>query len=124
MSIDFALDPVTHDLLFENDSLQIVTDEDQLAQNLKIRLQFFLGEWFLNTGVGVPFYSEILVKNPNVANIDAIIKAQILDTVGVSQLLEYNSSFSNALRSYSINFTVRTIYGEQQIELSLFDTTI
>lgn len=121
MSVDFALDPITHDLALINNDLAVVSGADQLEQNLKIRLQFFFTEWFLNTNNGLPFYSTILVKNPNVPNIDAVIKAEILDTVGVEEILEFISEFDNTERVYSIQFKVRTVFGESELDLSLFN---
>jgi len=121
MSTDFALDKDTHDLLVVGGNLQLVDAADQLEQNLKIRLQFFNAEWFLNTTNGLPFYSDILVKNPNIPNIDSIIKAEILDTDGVLELLEYISAFDNSAREYSIDFTVRTEFGQSELQVSLFN---
>lgn len=121
MSIDIALDKDTHDLLITDGGLQTVSEADQLEQNLKIRLRFFFSEWFLNVNKGLPFYSDILVKNPNVPNIDAILKAEIKDTEGVEEILEYESIFDNTARTYTINFTVRTIYGEGDLQISLFN---
>jgi len=119
--IDFALDQDTHDLLFVDNTLQIVDAADQLEQNLKIRLQFFSAEWFLNINNGLPFYSDILVKNPNIPNIDSIIKAEILDTDGVEEILEFISAFDNTKREYTITFKVRTEFGQSELETSLFN---
>ena len=44
---DLALDTTTGDLLLQDFDLQFVEDQDQIAQNLAIRLRFILGEWFL-----------------------------------------------------------------------------
>lgn len=120
MSLDVALDLDTHDLYIAGNDLQIVNDADQLEQNLKIRLQFFLNEWFLNILIGVPFYTDILVKNPNIPSIDSIIKGKILDTPEVLEILEYDSSFDNTERTYTINFKIRTNYGESALDVSLF----
>jgi len=119
--IDIALDKETHDLLITGNNLQVVSEADQLEQNLKIRLQFFLSEWFLNVNKGLPFYSDILVKNPNIPNVDSIIKAEILDTIGVVELLKYISTFDNVERLYSIEFTIRTVFGENELAISLFN---
>lgn len=124
MSKDLALDLNTHDLLIENGELLVVDAADQLEQTLKIRLQFFDSEWFLNVNNGLPFYSDILVKNPNIPNIDAIIKAEILDTDGVEELLSWDSVFDNAARTYTIAFKVRTTYGESELNISLFSDKV
>lgn len=117
MSLDLKLNKDTHDLLITNGDLSLVEKSEQIAQNLKIRLQFFSGEWFLDTTKGLPFYSDILVKNPNIPDVDALIKAEILDTPGVLELLEFISSYTNASRTYSINFKVRV---ENNEDISIF----
>ena len=118
--IDLALDKTTHDLLISDNDAQLVQDLDQLQQSLKERLQFFLTEWFLDTESGVPFYTDVLIKNPNVPRIDSIIKAKILDTDGVLELIEYDSSFDNSSREYSVTFKARTDFGETDLQVTIF----
>ena len=121
MSIDFALDKDTHDLLIEGNNLLVVEDIDQIEQNTKIRLRFFSGEWFLDATKGLPFYDTILVKNPNVPNIDGIIKNEIIETEGAGELLSYDSSYDALTREYDVNFKYRTVFGEAALAFSLFN---
>lgn len=118
--IDIAVDRTTHDLYLANNDLQLVLNSDQVVQNIKIRLQFFKNEWFLDITPGVPFFEDIFVKNPNIPNIDSIIKAHIVDTPEVEELLEYNSEFDNSTRQYTVDFKVRSVYGEEELLVSLF----
>lgn len=115
MASDLCLDPDTHDLLVQKNDLLVCKSADQVIQSLKIRLQTIKGEWFLDTTAGLPYYEDILVKNPNLPNIDNIIKAQIIDTDDVEEILEYTSSFDSAGRSFSVSFRVRSIYGEVEL---------
>lgn len=117
---DVAVDKITHDLFLNDNDLQIASGADQLEQNLKIRLMFFKNEWFLDTDSGVPYYENILVKNPNIGNIESIYKAIIMDTPGVQEILEFKSEFDNTTREYSISFKVRTDYGESELSVSIF----
>ncbi len=118
--IDIALDKTTHDIYLKDNDMQLVSDSDHVVQHLKVRLQFFKNEWFLDTAPGVPFFEDIFVKNPNVPNIDSVIKAQIIDTPEVEEILEFNSSFNNSTRQYTLNFKVRSVYGEEELLISLF----
>ena len=111
MSRDLQLSLTEHDLVIENHDLQLIDGDDEIRQRLKTRLLLFRGEWFLDTTVGVPYYQDILVKNPNLGNVDAIFKAEILDTVGVNQLIEYQSEYDNSLRKLNVTFTVSTENG-------------
>lgn len=119
--IDIALDKISHDLYLKNNDLQLVSGSDHVIQHIKIRLQFFKNEWFLDTTPGVPFFEDIFTKNPNIPNIENIIKAHIIDTPEVEELLEFNSDFNNSTRQYTINFKVRSIYGEEELVISLFE---
>jgi hypothetical protein len=109
---DLLLDTTTHDLTVESFDLSLVSGIDNLVQKLKIRLLFFFGEWFLDTALGVPYYDTVLVKNPNVPQIDALLKSVILATEGVTEIISYTSDYDNGLRKLSVSFEAKTIYGE------------
>lgn len=113
--ISIALNRLTHDIEFLNGQLQIVEDTDgnpdQIIQNLKTRLLFFRGEWFLDTVIGLPYFSDIYVKSPNIPNIEAIVKAEILDVTGVLEITQFDLNYDIRQRKLSINFVVNTIYG-------------
>jgi len=113
--IDIKLDPVSHDLFTVDNDLVLVDGADALVQNLKIRLWTFFGEWFLNTSSGLRYFEDILVKNPNLPRVEILIKAIILETDEVNQLLEFDFTYDARQRSASVSFTVDTIYGPLSI---------
>jgi len=117
---DLALDKDTHDLIYTGSDLLMVDELDQIEQSLKERLLFYRQEWFLDTTSGIPFYDDILVKNPNVPNIENIIKAEIMDTPEAIELLSFKSEFDAPARSYSVSFSLRTEFGVASLELSIF----
>lgn len=100
---DIALDPITHDLTLGTD-LSLVERIDYVVQKVKIRLWFFLGEWFLDTTEGTPFYQLVFVKGSKMEHIDAVMKDRILGSTGVRALKSYSSSFDRARRRLSIRF--------------------
>lgn len=113
------LDKNTHDLVFENGELLIVEDTDgnpeQIVQNLRTRLLFFRGEWFLDTSVGLPYFTDIMVKSPNIPHIEAVIKLEILEVSGVLEITQFDLNFDIAARKMTINFAVSTMYGNAQL---------
>ena len=109
---DLKVDSITHDLLATNFDLTLQSGIDRVVHNLKIRLWFFYSEWFLDTTFGVPYYESILVKNPDVPNIDSIIKSVILETADVNSLLSYESDYDVSLRKLTVSFRIDTAYGE------------
>lgn len=83
MSIDLMLDSA-HDLALSRGNDAVLVDgQKQIAQQIEITLLTFLGEWFLDTSFGVPYFESILVKAPNRAEIESIIRAKIRDVPGV-----------------------------------------
>lgn len=81
-----------------------------VAQRLKIRLLTFQEEWFINTEYGVAYWQEILGKKPGKARVDAIFQQQILEEVGVKEIITFNSTFIN--RQYSLSFSVKVVSGD------------
>jgi len=119
-TIDLALDKTTHDLVFKNNDLALVRDADKLVQKLKQRLLFFQGDWFLDTSAGLPYFSDIFVKQPNINDVDSIFKVEIVETEDVQELLSFTSSFENDVRKYSLKFSVGSPFGIIEFEQSIF----
>jgi len=84
---------------------------ETVGRRLKIRLQTFLGEWFINTVYGVPWWQRLLgIKQTSKAAADLIFQQQILAEEGVKEIVTFNSTFVN--RKYSLSFSVRVVTGE------------
>lgn len=84
---------------------------DAPAQAINTRLGLFAGEWYLDSEAGVPYQTGVLGKYTK-ATADAILRRTILETPGVLAVLSYSSSFNPDSRTYSVNCTVNTVYGE------------
>lgn len=110
--MDLALDPQTGDLLLESGNLRLTSGLDAIAQDVTIRLRFFLGEWFLDTRVGVPYFQEILVKNPNIPRVTQLLRQVVQETPGVTSVDRFDFSFDAATRKASVAFTASTTAGQ------------
>lgn len=119
--MDLLLDETTHDLKITKGDLSLNSGIQYVIQLLKIRLQFFAGEWFLDTTKGLPFFEEILIKNPDVPSIESLLKASIIETDGVLELIEFSSVFSASNRSLSVEFKVTSIYGDIELNQTIFE---
>lgn len=110
--MDLLLDEDTHDLIFVNGGTPITTDQKTtVAQRLKVRLQTFLGEYFMNVEAGIPYYQRIFGKIKNKSTVDAIFQRQILEDPGVLEIVSYGSDLDNASRFLQVTFRVRTSEG-------------
>lgn len=101
------------DIAFDNGSAPLVTDEQKqdVAQRLLIKLRTFLGEWFLDTNIGVPYIQQIFGKGRQRSAIDVIFQTQILEEPDVLEIVEFNSTLDPATRAYSLSFRVRVASG-------------
>ena len=109
--IDLSLDLITHDLVVADYDLQLVTEVDQIVQSVKMRLLTIFGEWFLDSREGIQYFSVVCTKNPDLSLIDSIMKATIVETEGVSELMMYTSVLDKPNRRLTITFQVNTTYG-------------
>jgi hypothetical protein len=108
---NLKLDPVTHDLDLTGDALSIVDGDDAIVQDLKVRLQFFKGEWKLDTRIGFPYFQDVLIKNPNLAVIRSLYREAILETPGILAIEFFDLSVDAATRKMSLSFSAEKTDG-------------
>jgi hypothetical protein len=109
---DEKLNLTTRELDYASNDGFIVIQKAQVAQNISNRLRLIYGEWFLDTRLGVPWFENVFVKNPDMSAVDIIIKSVISETPEVTVITTYSSTLNRALRKLSIAFQVSTIYGD------------
>lgn len=117
--IDIKLD-TTHDVDLSTGTVQLVEGNDAIAQRLKIRLRFFLGEWFLDAREGIPYYQKILGKKRSKTVIDSIFKRVILETPGVAKLDSFTQEYDGVTRGMSISFVAVAENGEPLVIDEIF----
>jgi len=110
--MDIKLD-AAHDAIFINAPLtrSDVTQPllETVSQRLKIRLLTFMGEWFLDTRYGVPYWQRILGRKVSKQSVDLIFQENILAEDGVKELVSFSSNYNN--RVYSAEFRVKVQSG-------------
>ncbi len=109
---DLAIDPITHDLVLTGGDLDMVADGAAIRQEADIRLQFMLGEWFMDTEAGVPYFQNILVKSPNLAAIETILTDEILSVSGIDSVLDFTLNFNRSTRKLAVTWRANCAYGE------------
>jgi len=96
-----------NDIDILNGVVSLNNEDENVFQELNIRLQFFSGEWFLDIFAGIPYVEQILVKNPDIEQIKAIFVKEILDTDLVDEIVYLYLDFDSENRSLRIDFSVR-----------------
>lgn len=106
--MDLLLNTTTNDLVFINGACPVTQRlTDIVVQRLKITLYTFLGEWFLDTTIGVPYFQQIFGKIRSKATVDLIFQRIISADPDVIEILTFESSLSSSERGYSMTFQVR-----------------
>ena len=111
----------TGDLDITDSQLSLTSGLQAIQQHLQVKLRIFLGEWFLNTDVGVPYYRDVLIKSPNFVQVSATLKTEILETTGVLELSSFEFDYDNEIRAFTLDFKTLTEEGvidfSQEIEV-------
>lgn len=110
--MDFLLGAESHDIVYVNGGCMVTySPQEVVAQRLKIALATFLGEWFLDTSIGIPYFQQILGQKRSKDAIDVIFQTAISALENVEQLVSFSSTFDSRTRSYDLTFSVRTVDG-------------
>ena len=108
---DLALNVDSWDLVFENNDLLLIDNAERIGQQIKITLQFWFKEWFLDTTQGIPYLEHICVKNPNLQHIRQIFRTAIQSVPGVDSVTELTLSVNAKERILSVTYTANTSAG-------------
>ena len=108
---DIALHANDHDILIKDGDFLLIDNAERVAQQIKVKLLTFLGEWFLDNTWGVPYLEYILVKQPNQDLIKQILSEQILSVDDVKSLNALELDYQVKVRTLIINYEVSTEYG-------------
>lgn len=107
--------PIAHDLFLDATGQLVLfstDDVDCIAQQLRVRFQFFKGEWFLDTRQGIPYFENVLIKNPSSGILETIFRRTILDTPGILSLESFRMDLDRPTRRLTVDFVASTDTGE------------
>lgn len=141
MSFDFYFDPVANDLRIQDGDIIYSRGVDTIVQQIKCALSTDLGEWYLDTTKGVPYYSATGQQNDgtkgilgsnnySAAEISAIMRKVILEVPGVEAVTELNIGDPNEDRLVKVQGTVTASFdningvGTQTLQNVTFRTEI
>lgn len=118
--MDVLLDKDTHDMVFVNGECPVTQLlVDVVAQRLKITLYTFLGEWFLDRTVGVPYLQSIFGKVRNKQTVDLIFQQIISADPDVIEILSFESEIPRGGRGYEMTFSVRVLDNTESLPITI-----
>ncbi len=111
---DFKFDKDSDDLMLDSNYQLAVTETfaDIVALRIRTRLRTILGEHFLNRNLGVAYFEEIMVKNPDLSKVKNLLLVALSGVEGVSKVLQFDPIFESSTRTYRVTFKVLATTGE------------
>ncbi|GHU52645.1 hypothetical protein AGMMS49975_08880 [Clostridia bacterium] len=113
------------DILLDSDGDIFIDDTADISirhsvwQEVKIFLKWFFEEWRFNPPVGVPYFEEVFIKNPNTDRIAQIVREEAAKAYGVTEVREVKVTIDNYSRNAMVTFTIITDYGTFREEVTI-----
>lgn len=89
-----------------------ISGAEYRRQKIRQRLLFIRGEWFADSRLGMPWFEEILVKNPDLRLVQARIRDVVLSVVGITSCRLAEFSFDSTTRNLSLAYEATDIDGQ------------
>lgn len=84
----------------------LVTDPIQAGLiKLRNRFKLFLGEWFRDTRIGVPWFTKVLVKNPSIPLLESIFRQVVINTPPFVDSRDLKVTINSKTRQADVSFT-------------------
>jgi len=103
--IDIGFDS-NQDMHIDKGDISFTDENIALLQRLKIRLQFFYGEWFLNVTEGIPYVTDVFEKGSNIDDLYMLFRKEIQDTDGIETINSLDLILDSDNRGLLIEFSV------------------
>lgn len=108
----------TGDFTFGASQLNFLSNSPAaVAQVVQTSLLLWLGEWYLDVTVGMPWIQGVLGKH-NEETADVTVQDYILGIQGVTDISAYDSVSQQPQRNYLSSATLDTLYGPTAIQIS------
>lgn len=88
-----------------------LTGSEYRKQKIRQRLLFIRGEWFADTRLGMPWFEEILVKNPDLRLVQARIRDCVLSVKGITSCRLAEFSYDAKTRNLAVAYEATDIDG-------------
>lgn len=85
-----------------------ISSTESIVQAVRIRLLWFFREWKLGPGLGIPYFENILVKNPNEVKVRHLIREAVMSVEGVTNVRGVDLSIDKRTRQAAITVTFST----------------
>jgi hypothetical protein len=115
----FLLDS-TGDFDLSSGRLVVTTDRKiEYKQKVDARLALWQREWYQDRNKGVPWKERVLIKNPNMADVQSLLRSVIMSVPGTTAVYFSTLNFDTKTRKLSGSYRTETDFTDQPIDFNL-----
>ena len=92
---------------------------NSVAQKIRIKLLWFEGEWRWDTEVGMPYKSNLFVKNPDTDYFEGVVRGKIFEVEEITEIKEVEVTFDKRTRTAVIKYVALTDYETIKEEVNI-----
>lgn len=92
------------DLLLEGGTTKTIEGAAYARQRVEVSLDFCLGEWFLDTRQGLPYFRDVLIRKPNDETVRSVMRRAIMNTPGIVKVDSLVTSYNITARKLTVTF--------------------
>ena len=107
--LDLLLDD--NGVVLRNGDWAFAIDREGIQQRIGQTLRTIAGEWFLDLDYGLPYFEQVLIKNPNLPAVQDTFRRALLSVKGVSSVERLTLSLDTTSRTLTVNWVVLTDLG-------------
>jgi len=108
-----AIDPYTANFVRENGHMRYTKSElEFIAQKVRHELSLFLGEWFMDPGMGLPYIQGKIKKSEHRAILESAIRAKLISIEEVKNIIEFTPRYDKGERLLEVSFALDTKAGQ------------
>jgi hypothetical protein len=101
------------DRLIYNSNWVVIDDIDAIRQVIITKIKLYLGEWFKDVSLGVPWIQQIFRKGTSLGQVQSILIDEILSVEGATEMKKFEMDFDAKTRKLAVDFNCK-ILGENE----------
>ncbi len=114
--MDILLDK-TGDIKLSPDGDILLTNS--VTQSIMIRLKWLEGEWRWRREEGLPYFNNLLIKNPDTDYFESEVREKIFEVEEVTDVKDVSIVFDSRTRQATIQFTAVTDFETIKEEVTI-----
>lgn len=121
MAYDIVLNPGDNSLvLSDTGDFTWFDDAGRVAQQIKIHLNTFMGEWFEDENHGIGYFEYILIKGYRASTIQSYLISKIASIPDVQSVDSLELDIDKQARTLTVTYTATTTLGALSDTVKLY----